>query len=189
MGYVELKPAPTKVGAPPASSPMPSSAVATETTAATPSKTETGDHEPSETVKPVTKVEVAPTVVTPKTDGKGSSALSARLRRLSLRLPILQQKLTIQHPCLPPAAAVSPNPPREPQQMLHLVEQTLLLKETTESLRSHQSLTLRYAPNQLSVFNSPSLSTGTNIIVVCNQDKRSSARRPVPAPSQGNSYK
>lgn len=78
MGYVELKPAPTKVGAPPASSPMPSSAVATETTAATPSKTETGDHEPSETVKPVTKVEVAPTAVTPKTDGKGSSALSAK---------------------------------------------------------------------------------------------------------------
>lgn len=73
MGYVELKPAPTKSGAPPASSPMPSSAVSSEVAANT--SKETGDHEP-ETVKPVTKVDVAPTV-TPKADIKGSG-LSAK---------------------------------------------------------------------------------------------------------------
>jgi len=73
MGYVELKPVPTKVGVPPASSPMPSSTVSTEV-AANPSK-EPGDHEP-ETGKPVTKVEAAPTV-TPKVDSKGS-VLSAK---------------------------------------------------------------------------------------------------------------
>lgn len=73
MGYVELKPVAAKVGVPPTSSPMPSSAVSTEV-AANPSK-ETGDHEP-ETVKSVTKVDMAPTV-TPKSDSKGS-VLSAK---------------------------------------------------------------------------------------------------------------